>query len=75
MNKDQALSLIRTVLKWGSGLLMAHGMTKTGGWLVGEEATAIITLLVSAYCSHQNNAAPVQDASDKQNPPAATAGQ
>jgi hypothetical protein len=52
MNSDQLQSLIRTVLKVGSGLLLAHGLTDTATVFNSPDVIAAITLIVTVIWSH-----------------------
>lgn len=57
MNSDQLQSLVRTILKIGSGLLIAHGMTDTASALNAPDVIGALTLLVSLIWSHYSHGA------------------
>jgi len=52
MNTDQFQSLVRTVLKIISGLLVAHGMSDTAGILNAPDVIGAILLVASLIWSH-----------------------
>lgn len=67
MNPDQIASLIRTVLKIVSGLLLAHGLTDTATLINTPDVIGALTLIVSLAWSHFSHSA----APDSPKPPSA----
>ena len=60
MNSDQIASIVRTVLKIGSGLLIAHGMSDTASIINLPDVAGLLTLLVSLAWSHFAHTGPDQ---------------
>ena len=67
MNNAQIASHIRTVLKFASGMLIAHGMTNTAGFLNAPDISGAIILFLTALVSHFIHSAP--DAPTPPTPP------
>ena len=55
MNTDQLNSIIRTVMKIASGLLIAHGLQGTADMINSADVTGSILLIVSLLWSHFNH--------------------
>ena len=55
MNTDQFLSIVRTVMKIVSGILIAHGLQGTADMINSADVTGSILLIVSCLWSHFNH--------------------
>ena len=55
MNTDQFLSIVRTVMKIASGVLIAHGLQGTADMINSADVTGSILLIVSCLWSHFNH--------------------
>ncbi len=58
MNTDQIASIVRTVLKIVSGILLAHGLGDTASIINTPDVVGLVVLLVSAIWSHFSHASP-----------------
>ena len=58
MNTDQISSIVRTVLKIVSGLLLAHGLGDTATLINTPDVVGLIILIVSLLWSHFHHASP-----------------
>ena len=70
MNSDQIKSIVRGVLKVLGGVLIAHGMSKTAGFLNADDTIGIIVALVGfiwSHASHKSN-----EGTGQSGPPTAT---
>jgi len=63
MNDDQINSLIRSILKLGSGYLTVHGASQLAVAIntpaVATSLTGILLAFIAMYGSHRNNATPL----------------
>lgn len=63
MNQDQIDSLIRSVVKVISPLLVAHGMTSLATTLSLQSSVetigGVVALVLAFWASHKSNAAPI----------------
>lgn len=65
MNTDQISSIVRTVLKIGSGIAIAHGLKDTASILNMPDIAGVLTLILTMLWSHFSHSTP----SNTSNPP------